>query len=265
MAHVLQIRAVFKFTDKSLEALRKENLPEHVLKKLDALKNKDVGQEMFESAVSECKSIDEKKAVLKAILNRAHLLKDKDNLPNKARAIDQVPPALWQLFRELCEGQHKWPLYVYGPPGAGKSCAALCLVDRVQGAKFWHMPALDEQIRDIKAGTAEYYNTGSGGKWTMKNWWVSFAKLPLVVLDDVGIPEVSSDTQSETLFMALEAREGRPLICTSNINSADIETAYNSRVHSRMCSGTIHNLMGRDRRFDPPAAPAANTPQPVRK
>lgn len=189
-------------------------------------------------------------------------VRDKENAPGKVRALEQVPPALWRLLLELCDGQHKWPLYLYGPPGAGKSCAALCLVDRVPGAKFFHMPALDEQVRDIKAGTAEYYDVGRGGKWTMKNWWAYIGRLPLLVLDDVGLPEVSSDTQAETLFMALEAREGRPLICTSNINEKDVQTAYNERVRSRMCSGEVYNLMGRDRRFDELPAPA---PKSVRK
>jgi DNA replication protein DnaC len=179
-------------------------------------------------------------------------VRDKDNARTKDRVLEEVPPALWRLLIELCDGQHKWPLYLYGPPGAGKSCAALCLVDRIPGAKFFHMPALDEQVRAIKQGTAEWYETGRGGTWTMKGWWNYIANLPLLVLDDVGLPEVSSDTQAETLFMALEAREGKPLICTSNINENDIETTYNSRVQSRMCSGTIYNLMGRDRRFDRP-------------
>jgi len=151
-------------------------------------------------------------------------VRDKENLPRKVRALDQVPPDLWRHLLELCDGRHKWPLFLHGPSGTGKSCATLCLVDRVPGAKFWHVPALDEQVRDIKAGTAEYYDVGRGGKWTMKNWWAYIGKLPLLVLDDVGLPEVSSDTQSETLFMALEAREGKPLICTSNLNDKDIES-----------------------------------------
>jgi len=123
-------------------------------------------------------------------------------------------------------------------------------VDRVQGAKFWQMPALDRQVQEVKRGTAEWYDCGRGGAWTMKNWWNHISGLPLLVLDDVGLPEVSSDSQAETLFMALDSREGRPLICTSNISDRDIETTYNSRIQSRMCSGTIYNLMGRDRRFD---------------
>jgi DNA replication protein DnaC len=191
--------------------------------------------------------------------------RDKENLPRRDRAVERVPPALWQLFRGLCDGQHKWPLFLHGPSGTGKSCAALCLVDRVPGAKFWHMPALDEQVRAIKQGAAEYYDLGRGGTWTMKNWWAYIGKLPLLVLDDVGLSEVSSDTQAETLFMALEAREGRPLVCTSNLNDNDIETTYNSRVRSRMCSGTIYNLMGPDRRYDEKPASAAKVANPVPK
>jgi len=133
-------------------------------------------------------------------------------------------------------------------------------VDRVPDAKFWHMPALDRQMQEIKHGTAEWYDLGRGGTWTMKNWWAYIAKLPLLVLDDVGLPEMSSGSQAETLFMALEAREGKPLICTSNLNEDAIATTYNTRIESRMCSGTIYELMGRDRRYDVEPSSAAKSP-----
>jgi DNA replication protein DnaC len=184
-------------------------------------------------------------------------VRDKENARSKDRLLEQVPSALWQLFRELCDGQHKWPLFLYGPSGTGKSCAALCLLDRIPGAKFFHMPALDRQVQEIKQGTAEWYELGRGGTWTMKGWWNYITNLPLIVLDDVGLPEVSSDSQAETLFMALEAREGKPLICTSNLNDEEIATTYNTRIQSRMCSGTKYNLMGRDRRYDDKPVTAA--------
>lgn len=192
-------------------------------------------------------------------------VRDKENARTKDRVQEQVPPALWQLFRELCDGQQKWPLFLYGASGTGKSCAALCLADRIAGAKFFHMPALDRQVQEIKQGTAEWYDVGRGGIWTMKNWWAYIAKLPLLILDDVGLPESGDDAQTETLFMALEAREGKPLICTSNLNEDDIGTTYNTRIQSRMCSGTIYNLIGRDRRYDNKPAPAAKTVNPTPK
>ena len=188
-------------------------------------------------------------------------VRDKDNHFTKPRALNEVRADVWKFLLELCDGQHPWPLFLHGPSGSGKSCAALCLVDRIPGAKFWPMPAMDHQVREIKAGTAIWYKVGVGGPWTMKNWWNSIASLPLLVLDDVGIPEVHSETKAETLFMALEAREGKPLICTSNLNDKDIETTYSSRIQSRMCSGSVRSLIGPDRRYEQKAAAPVTVPK----
>lgn len=69
-----------------------------------------------------------------------------DRLPNrfqsgKPRELAEVPPLLRQYVDELRAGRRKWPLFLHGPVGSGKSCAALCLVDRVAKSEFWAMPA----------------------------------------------------------------------------------------------------------------------------
>ncbi|MBA4067160.1 MAG: hypothetical protein C0501_26335 [Isosphaera sp.] len=177
-------------------------------------------------------------------------VRDKDNHGTKPRNLAQVTPELRQVLLGLAEGRLKWPLYLWGPPGSGKSCAALSLVDYVKGAKFWHMSVFDSFVQRVKRGIEErpYPETG---KIPEDGWWRWFARLPLVALDDVGSQEVSSESQEDTLFLALERRDGGlPFIITSNRSPKDIETAYSQRIHSRMCSGTIHRLEGRDRRFD---------------
>lgn len=169
--------------------------------------------------------------------------------PGKARDMKQVPAAMWRCISELCEGQRKWPLFIHGTTGTGKSSAALCVYDRVENADFYTMPELVSQVRSVNNGTAEWYKVGVGGTYTTKSWWSRIASLPLLVIDDVGLREVSSDFQMETLFLALEHREGKPLICTSNLNEEGIRQSYNERIHSRLCSGTMYKLSGRDRRF----------------
>jgi DNA replication protein DnaC len=177
-------------------------------------------------------------------------IRDKENHGTKPRTLAEVTPELRQIFHRLADGELKWPLYLWGPPGSGKSCAALCLIDHIKGGKFWHMSAFDSLVQRIKKGIEErpYPETG---KIPEAGWWRWFAYLPSVALDDVGSQEVSSETQEDTLFLALEARDGgQPLVTTSNRSPKEIETAYSQRIHSRMCSGTIHRLEGRDRRFD---------------
>lgn len=167
----------------------------------------------------------------------------------KVRKVEDVPHALWDCIEDLCEGRGKWPLFLHGGVGTGKSCAALCLVDRVADAQFWQMPELATYVQSIKQGREEWYRSGLGGTWTERQWWAHLAQIPLLVLDDVGLREVNSAFQTEILFLALEAREGKPMICTSNLNADGIENSYNDRIRSRMCSGTVYELRGRDRRY----------------
>lgn len=177
-------------------------------------------------------------------------IRDKDNAGTKPRDLNPVSPELRKVFRGLVEGQLKWPLYLWGPPGSGKSCAALSLVEHVKGARFWRMSDFDSFVQRVKQGVEErpYPETG---KISETGWWNYFAHLRLVALDDVGSQEVSTESQEDTLFLALENRDGGwPFIITSNRSPKEVETAYSQRIHSRMCSGTIHMLEGRDRRFD---------------
>jgi len=167
----------------------------------------------------------------------------------KARNWEEVPAQLRQHIDGLCEGQLKWPLFLHGPVGTGKSCAALCLIDHVAKSEFWAMPALVDFVRNVQAGRQDWYECGRGGTWTTKGWWQRVANMPLLVLDDVGLREVSDDFQMETLFLALEARDGKPLILTSNLDPKEIQQLYNVRIRSRACSGIVYHLRGRDRRY----------------
>ena len=88
-------------------------------------------------------------------------------LPNrvrqaKVRDVTGVPPGLWPCIQGLCEGKAHWPLFLYGPVGTGKSCAAMCLSDRVAGAEFWTMPDFVTAFQEVKAGRKDYYHLGQG-------------------------------------------------------------------------------------------------------
>ena len=131
-------------------------------------------------------------------------------------------------------------MFIHGSTGTGKSRATLCLVDRVEHAKFYGMLELVNLVNDFKKERL----------WNQKEFWDTFARYSLVVIDDVGLREVSDDFQMETLYQALEAREGKPLVCTSNLSEKRILTSYNDRIHSRLCRGTIFEMGGTDRRLE---------------
>jgi DNA replication protein DnaC len=170
--------------------------------------------------------------------------------PTKPRSVSQVLPKLWQVITELCDGKRKWPFYLHGSVGTGKSSAALCLVDLVEKAEFWPFPRFANFVEGVKDGREDWYDCGRGGTWTEKGWWGYISKLPLLVLDDVGIREQYNDNQIEALYLALEARDGKPLICTSNLSEKSIDERFGDRITSRLFCGTIHRLEGSDRRYE---------------
>jgi len=178
--------------------------------------------------------------------------KPKDKvLRSKTRSLDEVNPLLWRHMLDLCEGKLEWPFYLYGGVGSGKTCAALCLVDRIEKAQFWTMPDFINHFESVKQGNVQWYDVGTGDVMSTKRWWNEVASWPLLVLDDVGLRDVSNENHRETLWLALLAREEKPLICTSNHNPNALLGVYDDRVHSRICCKTVFDLRGRDRRFDP--------------
>ena len=67
---------------------------------------------------------------------RPRLAPSREWYPNRLREIDRVDAKLAHLFRKLCHGAAPWPLYIYGPVGTGKTCAALALTDLVDTVFF---------------------------------------------------------------------------------------------------------------------------------
>lgn len=82
-----------------------------------------------------------------------------------------------------------------------------------------------------------------------ENLWTELAESNLVVLDEIGGRERVSDHHYETVKRILDDREGRPLICLSNLDAARLAAIYDDRIVSRLMAGTTVILSGRDRRL----------------
>jgi chromosomal replication initiation ATPase DnaA len=169
--------------------------------------------------------------------------------PGVERHFHLLPEELRHIIEALCDGHGRWPLFLHGKVGRGKSYAALCLFDRVGGSEFWSMPDFIEKYRRVKDGREWWSNIGNGGYWTVDSWWQYITRLPLLVLDDVALHEENNQIQTETLFRALEARTRLPLVVTSNRDPDGIGLSYDDRIRSRLCCGTIYELEGDDLRY----------------
>lgn len=159
--------------------------------------------------------------------------------------MEQIEPSLRKALRELAAGKLPWPLFLWGPPGVGKSCAALALLDRT-GGFYWTAGGLAEDVVLINKGELHY---PSGRRITTKGFWQEVSVCELVVLDELGLRARAGDWQYDCVKRLLDAREGLPLIGLSNLTLDQLVHCYDDRVCSRLAAGTIHHLGGEDRRL----------------
>lgn len=145
---------------------------------------------------------------------------------------------LLDVFRDLVRGIAPWPLYLYGPPGVGKSSAALALLDCVRDGQYQTAGGL---TRRVLAG----YNGGPRVDWGL----LAPQKCELFVLDELGVRRAAvSDTHYECVQEVLDAREDHPLVLISNLDLQTLATVYDTRIADRCGAGTLFELAGDSRR-----------------
>lgn len=167
-------------------------------------------------------------------------------LPSKPRLIDDVAPSLRKQIKACTLGQSPWPMFVFGKPGTGKSCAALCLCDRVERSLFWTEESLCQEMVDAAMDRLE---NSLGYSITPRQIINRISAAALVVIDELGSRTTVSDHRYSTVKSLLDAREGKSLMIVSNVPHNDIATIYDARIASRVLSGTIVKLDGDDRRL----------------
>jgi DNA replication protein DnaC len=127
----------------------------------------------------------------------------------------------------------KWPLYLHGPAGTGKTCAVLAFADRVPYSTYW---TAEETVEWI-LGHAESMWRNAGGA-------------PLLIVDELGVRSTSGDLQYQAVKRLADLRaQGRATIWVSNHVPEAIKKLYDDRIYSRICCGTWFELAGNDRRF----------------
>ncbi|MCE9604620.1 MAG: hypothetical protein K8U03_06905, partial [Planctomycetia bacterium] len=157
--------------------------------------------------------------------------------PHINRSLRLVSHDLLQVFECLAGGTARWPLFLWGGAGGGKTCAALALCDIAATAAFWELDRLasfvvqrsDEVDSELRR----------------------LAEKELIVIDEIGTRLKSGDLHYATLKMACDVREqhaNRAMIAISNVAPHDIEGIYDDRIASRLLAGTVFELRDDDRR-----------------
>ena len=170
----------------------------------------------------------------------------------------QVPTASWNLvppdaLREVENiiQRSRWPLYVFGQQGRGKSCLA-ALIHQVWPTRAVWLDVSDllSQVKTCRRnGLVEI--AGPDGRYfefSEAALFDRFGNAGLLVLDDIGI-RTPTDVDIEIITRAVNARAGKPLIVTSNLKPDELNAAFGARLASRLLAGVPLCLAGSDRRL----------------
>ena len=154
------------------------------------------------------------------------------------RAITQVHPKLRELLRAYIDGDVPWPLYLYGKPGTGKTCAALAFLDFVA----------DPTVYLTMAELMERINAAEFKADRLEQVFRPILEARCVVLDEIGARERVPDAHYEALKKILDGRQRRPLIVIGNLDLPGIAKVYDDRITSRLSCGCVREVGGPDRR-----------------
>jgi hypothetical protein len=169
------------------------------------------------------------------------------HLPEAERTADGIPPKVAAAIRLLVAGEAPWPLLLHGPPGTGKTCAGLVLLDHA-GGEYFTAAGWARRLIDAQQGRLSWQRDGVSGAVTEGMCWAAAGRAPLVVLDELGVRGQVSDHAYEAVKQMIDARRGRPFVAISNVDLDALAKVYDDRVASRLGCGLVVRVDGPDRR-----------------
>ena len=159
-------------------------------------------------------------------------------MPRFPREMALVNPELRDVFCRLARGDVRWPLFIYGPQGTGKTTAALTLCDWTACRRF----TTAKDVSDVV--------------FNAEHWiWRDVREADcLWVLDELGAREkAASDPHYDAIKQFVDGRElygGRVAIYISNLDPKRLAGIYDDRLIDRITCGQVFELTGQSRRRD---------------
>lgn len=173
--------------------------------------------------------------------------------------LDQCKPGLVDAMRAAA-AQGEWPIYLFGLTGIGKTCAAAavfrswlarsCRKNPPTFPLWTTFPEFCDRLAQIRKNGSIMVEHPSGQWWECceTDWWKRWARTDLCVIDEIGTRS-DNDVRAEALWRLLDQRAGLPTIYTGNLDEAGIVQVFDERILSRLCNGTMIELVGGDRRL----------------
>lgn len=172
-------------------------------------------------------------------------------LPASVEKVDpmKVNPELVAMMREARE-KGRWPIYLHGKPGCGKSMtAASQYLFWTEKAVWWRASDLVRTIMDCRRssdGFIEFLRHGVIVDICEIRIMQDVDDCGLLVIDDLGTR--MTEAQSQALLDILDARAGRPMTITGNFIPGELAERMDERIVSRVLAGTVIHVKDESRR-----------------
>jgi DNA replication protein DnaC len=138
---------------------------------------------------------------------------------------------------------------LWGEVGTGKTAAVLCFNDHCGGLYFSLSEFNAEAVAAMKDELYWEWSNYPEKPVTEQVFWDAIQHCGVLTLDDIGTRTDVTEAMYDRLKKALDLRDHKPLIVTSNLGEEAIAEFYDDRIASRLLSGTVVHLGGEDRRI----------------
>lgn len=166
------------------------------------------------------------------------------------RVREQIPAQILAAFDLVAAGKSPWPLFISGPAGCGKSCAALYFCDRATGRICMRdFPEICRELQRATMGANWEFGTHGERQVTPEVFWRDWARWDFAVIDELGTRNAVTDFQYESAKRLIDARYDSPTVFISNHGLERIAELFDDRIASRLAGGTVVNVASEDQRL----------------
>ena len=184
---------------------------------------------------------------------RKLLVKDADvKYPNctfaQSNEKDKHNKAVYKKAQDICQAGQKQNMLLTGATGTGKTyllsaCANECLAND-KSVLFVTAYALNETFLECHLAPLQ----------TKQLVMENILDVDVLFVDDLGTENVYRNVTAEYLFVVINERiaRGKQTFISTNLSLADIRTAYDERIFSRLVDKNVTflaQLVGEDKRF----------------
>lgn len=166
----------------------------------------------------------------------------------------KVPAIVWQTMKDAIRSR-KWPVYLWGSTGTGKTCAAASAYMKTTAR--WPMYRNFSQfcglVNACKAGdgrgSATEWIAQQPVTWVTGSLWDAVQRCDFLILDEIGT-RADLESRVDILNTVLDLRCGKPLLLTGNVPVKELEGQFDARVASRIIAGHTLEMTGKDLRYE---------------